>query len=105
MASTQLSRVTGVALSASRREGTIRRGDRAGETFVIETVNVLVANQNVTVVQLPRRDKFGEFENLPAGVPGQGEEVDYLIETSIYGQDLQSRVLSEFPAAVPTLSA
>lgn len=98
MASTLLTRVTGVALAYNRREGTIKRGERAGEPFVIETANVLVASQNVTVVQLPRRDKFGEFESLSAGAPSAGEFVDYLVEVSIYGQDVQARVLSDFPA-------
>ena len=100
MASTALARISGSVLSVPQpRSGIISKGPRQGEPWSIETINVLVADENVTAVQLPRRDSAGVFENLP-GVRayGKGEVVDFLCEVSVYGQEVQLRVLREFPA-------
>jgi hypothetical protein len=99
MASTALVRVSGSVLSVPpARSGIIKNGARQGETWTIESVNILVADQNVTAVQLPRRDSTGVFETLP-GVREvtKGELVDFLCEVSVYGQDAQVRVLEAWP--------
>lgn len=96
MASVALTRVTGKVLDISKRDGIIKNGPRAGEPWLIETANILVANKNVTVVQLPRRDSFGQVE-LASGFPVDDAIVDYLVEVSVYGQDVQARVLEDFP--------
>lgn len=97
MASTALVRVSGSVLSVpAPREGIIKNGARAGELWRIETVNVLVADQNVTAVQLPRRNDFGELP-LSGGNPIKGEIVDFLCEVSVYGQDASVRVLEDWP--------
>jgi hypothetical protein len=98
MASTALSRVSGTVLAGSVREGIIKNGPRQGETWRIENVNVLVAGQNVTQVQLPRRDSSGTLENLNARTVEKGELVDFLCEVSVYGQEVQFRVLELWPA-------
>lgn len=101
MASTALARVSGLVLAVPEpRRGT----SKAGQPYEIATVNVLVANQNVTVAQLPRRDDYGGFPTLGGGAPIVGELVDYLVEVSVYGQEVQARILSDFPADVPALS-
>jgi hypothetical protein len=98
MASVALARVSGSVLSVpAPREGIIKNGPRAGEAWRIETVNVLVADQNVTVVQLPRRNDFGELP-LSGGNPIKGEIVDFLVEVSVYGSEVQTRVLEDWPA-------
>jgi hypothetical protein len=104
MASSVLARVSGVvlALPEPRRGISTKSGDPVA--WEIATANILVANQNVTVVQLPRRDDHGRMPSLVSGAPGVGEQVDYLVELSVYGQDVQARVLSDFPAEIPALS-
>lgn len=99
MASAALTRISGSVLSVpAPRTGIIKNGPRQGEPWSIESVNVLVADQNVTAVQLPRRDQSGVFETLP-GVReiGKGEEVDFLCEATVYGQEVQFRVLEAWP--------
>lgn len=97
MASTALTRVSGSVLSVPpAREGFIKSGPRQGETWRIETVNVLVADQNVTAVQLPRRNDQGMLP-LAGGNPIKGELVDFLCEVSVYGQEVQVRVLEDWP--------
>lgn len=100
MASTALARISGSVLATTSRSGIIKNGPRQGETWTIENANVLVADQNVTVVQLPRRDSTGSFEGLNTREISKGEEVDFLVEVSIFGQEVQARVLGEFPATV-----
>lgn len=97
MASTALARVSGSVLAVSARSGIIKNGPRAGEEWRIESANVLVADQNVTVVQLPRRDSSGTFENLATRNIDRGDVVDFLVEVSIYGQEVQARVLDLWP--------
>ena len=97
MASVALARVSGSVLSIPEpRGGVIKNGPRAGESWRIESVNVLVADSNVTAVQLPRRNDYGELP-LSGGNPTKGEIVDFLVEVSIYSQDVQVRVLSDWP--------
>ena len=99
MASKALVRISGSVLAVPpARGGLIKNGPRQGEPFSIETANILVADQNVTVVQLPRRDATGVFETLP-GVRSveKGDIVDFLCEMSIYGQEIQARVLQAWP--------
>lgn len=64
----------------------------------MESVNILVADTNVTAVQLPRRDASGVFETLP-GVREyvKGDLVDFLCEVSVYQQDVQTRILEFWP--------
>lgn len=97
MASTALARVSGSVLAVSAREGIIKNGPRQGEPWRIENANVLVADQNVTVVQLPRRDSSGTFENLATKDIAKGDLVDFLVEVSVYGQEVQARVLDLWP--------
>ncbi|MGO4587161.1 hypothetical protein AB4Z38_25270 [Arthrobacter sp. 2RAF6] len=97
MASVALARVSGSVLAVSARSGIIKNGPRAGEEWRIESANVLVADQNVTVVQLPRRDSTGTFENLRTRSVDKGDQVDYLVEVSIYGSEVQARVLDLWP--------
>lgn len=101
MASVGLSRVSGSVLATTKRSGTIRNGERAGQPWSIENANVLVAGQNVTVVQLPRRDETGIFDKLETRSIEKGDLVDFLCEVSIYNGDLQFRVLDLFPADDP----
>jgi hypothetical protein len=97
MASSALVRVSGSVLSVPpAREGIIKNGPRAGEPWRIEMVNVLVADQNVTAVQLPRTNEYGEMP-LSGGRPVKGELVDFLCEVSVYGQDTSVRVLEDWP--------
>lgn len=109
MASVGLSRISGSVLATTSRSGVIKNGERAGQTWTIENANVLVAGQNVTVVQLPRRDEVGVFEHLNTREIAKGELVDFLCEVSIYNGDLQFRVLDLFPvddpAYAPALTA
>jgi hypothetical protein len=101
MASTALARISGSVLSVpAPRGGIIKNGPRAGEEWTIETVNVLVADQNVTAVQLPRRDSTGQLLGLGENVRSilKGDVVDFLCEVSVYGQEVQFRVLETFPA-------
>lgn len=99
MASVALARVSGSVLSVPpARTGIFKPGtDRAGETWSIETANVLVADTNVTAVQLPRRDSTGVFEGLETRHIAKGDIVDLLCEVSIYRQDVQVRVLGLWP--------
>lgn len=94
MASTQLSRVTGTVLAVPAPRSGISR--RTQEPYTIETANILVAQQNVTVVQLPRRDDFGKFTGTDKREFVVGQRVDFLIETSVYGNDVQARVLGDW---------
>lgn len=98
MASAALVRVSGSVLSVPpAREGFIKSGPRQGEVWRIETVNVLVADQNVTAVQLPRRNDHGMLP-LVGGNPEKGDVIDFLCEVSVYGQEVQARVLEDWPA-------
>lgn len=102
MASTALTRVSGSVLSVPpARGGVIKNGPRAGEPWSIESVNVLVADQNVTVVQLPRRDETGLLGSLKTREIAKGDIVDFLCEVSVYGQEVQVRVLDLFPVDDP----
>lgn len=99
MASVALARVSGSVLSVPEpRGGVIKNGPRAGQEWSIESVNVLVADQNVTAVQLPRRDSAGVLEKLGTRSVDKGDIVDFLCEVSIYGSDVQFRVLELWPA-------
>jgi hypothetical protein len=98
MASVALVRVSGSVLSVPpARTGFIKQGPRQGEEWRIETANVLVADTNVTAVQLPRRDNSGTFENLDTREIVKGDLVDFLVEVSVYQQDVQARVLGLWP--------
>lgn len=102
MASTALTRISGSVLSVpAPRTGIIKNGPRQGEQWSIETVNVLVADQNVTAVQLPRRDNTGTLEGLNTKDITKGDIVDFLCEVSVYGQEVQIRVLDVFPHTDP----
>ena len=99
MASSQLARISGSVLSVpAPRTGLIKNGPRQGEEWRIETVNVLVADQNVTAVQLPRRDSSGVLEGLGTREIAKGDIVDFLVEFTVYGQEFQARVLELWPA-------
>lgn len=100
MASVALVRVSGSVLSVPpKREYTFPAGSpRAGEKLTFESANILVADTNVTAVDLPRRDSTGIFENLNTREIAKGEIVDFLCEVSIYKADVQVRVLGVFPA-------
>lgn len=95
MASSALARITGVVLSLPEPRRGISKN--TGEPWEIATANILVAAQNVTAVQLPRKNEFGEYATLRSGAPIVGEQVDFLVEFTQYGQDVQARVLSDFP--------
>lgn len=98
MASKILLRISGSVLSVPpARGGLIKNGPRQGEPYSIETANILVADQNVTAVQLPRRDATGVFEGLGVRDITKGELVDFLCEASIYGQEIQTRVMESWP--------
>lgn len=100
MASVALGRVSGSILSVPpARTGIFKPGTaRAGDTWSIETANVLVADTNVTAVQLPRRDNTGTFDGLDTRNVDKGDIVDFLVEFSIYNGDVQARVLGLWPA-------
>lgn len=102
MASIALVRVSGSVLSVPKpRSGVIKSGARQGETWTAEEVNVLVADQNVTAVRLPRRDSAGMFENLAVREIAKGDLVDFLCEVSTFREDVQVRVLDVFPVDDP----
>lgn len=98
MADMLLARVSGNVISVPpARSGFFRSGHaRAGEEWVIETVNVLVGDQDVTAVQLPRRTRTG-YEGLEATSFKKHDEVDFLVEISVYREDPQARVLRDYP--------
>jgi hypothetical protein len=99
MPSVALTRVSGSVLSVPEpRSGVIKNGPRAGQEWSIETANVLVADQNVTAVQLPRRDSAGKLEKLGVHSLDKGDIVDFLCEVSVYQQDVQVRVLDLWPS-------
>lgn len=87
MAQTALVRVTGKVLALPEPRSGISQ--KTGNAWEIATANVLVANQNVTVVQLPNRDS-----GFPR--PRIHDVVDYLCEVSIYGQNVQTTVQGPF---------
>lgn len=94
-----LVRVSGAVLSTPEpRRGHSRT---TGEAYEIGTVNVLVANQNVTACQLPRKNDFGEYPLAAKHGFKVGEEVDLLVEISTYQGNPQARIISDFPANVP----
>lgn len=95
MASSALSRISGVVLALPEPRSGISK--TTGKPWEIRTANVLVAAQNVTTVQLPRVDEGTGRSPLHGGNPIVGEIVDYLVEFTVYGQDVQARVLSDFP--------
>lgn len=101
MADVLLARVSGNVISVPpARSGFFRSGHaRAGEEWVIETVNVLVGDQDVTAVQLPRRTRTG-YENLAATSFKKHDEVDFLVEVSVYRETPQAKVLRDYPAEV-----
>lgn len=106
MASTALVRVSGSVLSVpAPRTGFIKSGPRQGETWTAETVNVLVADQNVTAVRLPFRDSTGTFEGLETRSIGKGDIVDFLCEVSVYQQDVQTRAVGLWPSDLAYLDA
>lgn len=84
MSQTALVRITGKVLALPEPRSGISKV--TGEPWEIATANVLVANQNVTVVQLPR---------ISSGIrrPKVGEIVDLLCETSVYQTNVQNTVL------------
>lgn len=97
--STLLARVTGAVLSVPEpRRGHSRT---TGEAWEIGNVNVLVASQNVTVCQLPRKNDFGEFDTLPSNKKGfeVGDTVDLLIEVDVYANNPQARIIGEWTDA------
>jgi hypothetical protein len=89
MAQSALVRVTGKVLALPEPRSGVSQ--KTGKPWEIATANVLVANQNVTVVQLPSRD-FGGFRR-----PQKDDVVDYLCEVSIYGANVQTTVQEVFP--------
>lgn len=95
--STLLVRVTGAVLSVPEP----RRGHstRTGEAYEIATVNVLVANQNVTTCQLPRKNDFNEYDSLKNNKTGfkPGDYIDVLAEVSAYQGNPQARIIGDFP--------
>lgn len=95
MAQTALVRVTGKVLALPEPRSGISA--KTGNPWEIATANVLVANQNVTVVQLPSRDR-GQRR------PSVDDVVDYLCEVQIYGQNVQTVVLEPFPEAYDAAS-
>lgn len=98
MASVALVRVSGSVLSVPpARTGFIKAGPRQGEEWRMESANILVADTNVTAVQLPRRDNSGTFEHLDTREIAKGDLVDFLVEVSVYQQDVQARVLGLWP--------
>lgn len=99
MASVALVRVSGSVLSVPpARDYTFPAGSpRAGEKLVFESANILVADTNVTAVDLPRRDSTGVFDGLNTRSLVKGELVDFLCEVSIYKQDVQVRVMGLWP--------
>ncbi|MDQ0733472.1 hypothetical protein [Arthrobacter sp. B1I2] len=100
MANNLLARVSGSVISTPpARTGFFKSGHpRAGEEWVIETVNVLVGDQDVTAVQLPRRDVRGQFEGLGEVRLAKGAPVDFLVEISVFRGDPQARVVAQYPA-------
>lgn len=98
MASAVYARVSGNVLSLpTPRTGFFRQGHpRAGEEWTIETANVVVGDMGVTAVTLPRRDRYGNFENVSGRIEKRSD-VDLLVEITIYNGELQSRVISDFP--------
>ena len=99
MASVALVRISGSVLSVPpARDYTFPAGSpRAGEKLVFESANILVADMNVTAVDLPRRDATGTFEGINTRQLYKGELVDFLCEVSIYKQDVQVRVMGLWP--------
>lgn len=95
-----LVRVSGVVIDvpAPRRGTTVRDGNAV--PWEIATVNVLVANRNVTVVQLPRKDDYNElpFENAKTGFK-VGDAFDALVEVGIYRNSPQFVAVGDFPTS------
>lgn len=100
MAESALVRVSGSVLSAPPARTGVFRADspRAGQTWSIENLNVLVCDRDVTAVQLPSRDATGLFEGLGTREYAKGEIVDFLCEASTYRQNVQLRVVGLFTA-------
>lgn len=100
MAQTALVRVSGSVLSVPPARTGVFRADsaRAGQTWSIENLNVLVADADVTAVQLPNRDGTGVLEGLNVREYTKGELVDFLCEVSVYRQDVQLRVVGLWAA-------
>lgn len=100
MASNALVRVSGAVLGVPpARTGVFGKDSaRAGQTWSIETVNVLVADMDVTAVQLPARDAAGVLDGLETREYHKGDLVDFLCEVSVYRQDPQLKVVGLWAA-------
>lgn len=96
MASSALVRVTGEVLAASTRSGVSTKSG-SPVPWEMTNVNVLVADQNVTVVQLPRKDDFGRYPTLAGGAPTKREWVDYLCEVTVFAGAPALAVIGDFP--------
>lgn len=101
MASAALARLTGVVLSSDRRTGVSTKSGEA-RPYDFTNITVLVANKNVVEATLPKPAENGVLP-LANGIPGEGEEVDFLCEFSVYGRDISARILTDFPAYLPNL--
>lgn len=106
MAEVLLARVSGSVISTPpARTGFFRSGHaRAGEEWSIETINVLVGDQDVTAVQLPRRQGAG-YEGLHQPRFAKGDEVDFLVEVSVYRDTPQVRAVRDWAAVVAEQAA
>ena len=96
-----LGRLTGVVLGKERIKGV---SNKTGEPvpYDFTNVKVLVANQDVTTVTLPRTDD-GTYPTLAGGDPYPGEVLDVLVQFSPSGREVRGSIISDFPADVVSL--
>jgi hypothetical protein len=83
MANTATGRVSGTVLRTDIRTG---RSSGSGDPYRIVTALVLVAESGLSEVTMGRETSD----------PLKGEQVDWLVEFSIYGTQIQGRCLGDF---------
>lgn len=93
----ELARISGPITLIDVRSGT---SARTGKDYRIVEATILVEQMSTSTVSLS--DRITE-----AGMPGEGQLVDYLCEVSVYGNAVQFRAIrdmSAVPAKVTTPS-
>jgi hypothetical protein len=95
----KLARISGIVLDVPTPRRGVKVVDGENRPWEIATVAVLVANRDVTTVQLPRKNDYGEYETFAEHVTGfkVGDKFDALVELDIYKYEIQARAVGDYP--------
>jgi hypothetical protein len=86
-----LGRVTGAVLDTETRSGT----SKAGNPYTMRTCSVIVCNRAIIGITLVDSQ----------APPAVGEEIDWLVDLTVFGTEVQGRFVSDFPVAVKGVRA